>query len=445
MNNAEFEKLSHIIKSTTFSHTQSWMLLQEANNLYDTVCNAVVERISRDSWNHIFNQIDRKHNIRLILSYRTVCGSWNSTITSFMKISTMCSYMNIKRIIGIFPNLICLRVDRKDLIDLDVNLLGKLTKLIIYTDHFLNSKFPKFYPPTNLKSLSIRGNPENSIDNIQFEDLTNLTKLSLSQSNNISDKGLKILTNLKCLKLISTVKNVFDNDISGLTNLTSISLYNETITSAGLKNLTNLTNINSLSPYHFENECFGTYHSANYDHFAFNKYVGDWFKCKPHGFGKSYMNNNLIYEGNWLDGKYNGVGKYYTYGSLVWDGNWMNVLNYQRNVSKVERNVIHGKWLNNVLHGRARFTHVTGIIFECNFINGKKDGLGIGKFLYDNGSTYEGYWQNDKRHGVGTRIYPSGEIYKGGWNVGKKHGFGEWIYPDGTIYKGEWINDVKFK
>ena len=40
------------------------------------------------------------------------------------------------------------------------------------------------------------------------------------------------------------------------------------------------------------------------------------------------------------------------------------------------------------------------------------------------GSTYEGDWQYNLRHGFGTENKVTGDVYKGEWSQGMKHGKG---------------------
>jgi len=88
---------------------------------------------------------------------------------------------------------------------------------------------------------------------------------------------------------------------------------------------------------------------------------------------------------------------------------------------------------------------------------------GSGYLLYKDGSTYDGEFENDQRHGFGvfliedggkfvgdfwqddavdgTFSYKNGDVYTGGWWGSLRHGTGEHIYVDGTKYMGSWIED----
>ena len=63
---------------------------------------------------------------------------------------------------------------------------------------------------------------------------------------------------------------------------------------------------------------------------------------------------------------------------------------------------------------------------------------GHGKYYYLNGNTYEGDWQNDKKHGKGRYVYYStDEYYDGDWREGERHGKGEAGYAYGDVYVGD--------
>ena len=54
------------------------------------------------------------------------------------------------------------------------------------------------------------------------------------------------------------------------------------------------------------------------------KYVGDYIKNKYNGYGKYYLNDNLIYDGQFKDGKYNGLGKDYKGSNVEYIGEFNN-------------------------------------------------------------------------------------------------------------------------
>lgn len=66
---------------------------------------------------------------------------------------------------------------------------------------------------------------------------------------------------------------------------------------------------------------------------------------------------------------------------------------------------------------------------------------GRGAFKWNDGRTYEGEYNDDKRHGYGIFNWPDGRMFKGFWNNGKQHGKGEFYNPvNKTWKKGIWNN-----
>ncbi|CAF3443636.1 unnamed protein product [Rotaria sp. Silwood1] len=92
--------------------------------------------------------------------------------------------------------------------------------------------------------------------------------------------------------------------------------------------------------------------------------------------------------------------------------------------------------------------------------NEKNERHGFGKATLPNGDTYEGQYQNGKRHGTGTYrfsntardyvknkrhgkgifYYPDGSKYDGDWNENVREGYGTYTYPNNDTYEGEWKN-----
>lgn len=80
----------------------------------------------------------------------------------------------------------------------------------------------------------------------------------------------------------------------------------------------------------------------------------------------------------------------------------------------------------------------TSISAQCisgNCNNGK------GKYLFSDGSTYDGIFKNKKFNGYGIMKYSNGDLYKGTWVKHKRSGKGQLIIRNGDIYRGEFLND----
>jgi len=90
---------------------------------------------------------------------------------------------------------------------------------------------------------------------------------------------------------------------------------------------------------------------------------------------------------------------------------------------------------------------------------------GQGTMLLKDGSTYDGHWKDNKRHGIGTFRYKDGSsyigeyvkdmkngfgifsteklTYSGYWCQGKRHGWGILRETEGKMYEGQWQDDKK--
>ncbi len=66
----------------------------------------------------------------------------------------------------------------------------------------------------------------------------------------------------------------------------------------------------------------------------------------------------------------------------------------------------------------------------------------VGKYLFTNGSKYEGGLKNDKLEGNGIFIWNQDRFYQGEWKNNSINGFGVFI-DSGKIYLGNFVNDKK--
>lgn len=103
-----------------------------------------------------------------------------------------------------------------------------------------------------------------------------------------------------------------------------------------------------------------------------------------------------------------------------------------------------GDWLNNKAHGKGKFYHVDGDVFEGEWEYDKVNTIyyltqiyiiikvvvdidinylqanGFGKYLHVNGAKYEGNWKDDLQHGWGVEAWNDGSEYKGHYVHGRK-------------------------
>ncbi|MBQ2863443.1 MAG: hypothetical protein IJE84_04635 [Clostridia bacterium] len=88
--------------------------------------------------------------------------------------------------------------------------------------------------------------------------------------------------------------------------------------------------------------------------------------------------------------------------------------------------------------GQGKFVYTDGTSYEGNFKAGVYDGQG--KYTYADGDVYEGAWVNGTQHGQGKYTFASGAVYIGDFALGRFEGQGTVTYPDGTTRSGLWKN-----
>lgn len=110
---------------------------------------------------------------------------------------------------------------------------------------------------------------------------------------------------------------------------------------------------------------------------------------------------------------------------------------YKEDGSKYE-----GIWQNGKLNGKGRYCTNNGDFYIGDFLDGLANGEGI--FSQNNGNLlYKGSFKDDLRHGNGEEIYKDdGSIFNGEFYSGKKIK-GKFQWKDGSYYIGE-FNDDKF-
>lgn len=75
-------------------------------------------------------------------------------------------------------------------------------------------------------------------------------------------------------------------------------------------------------------------------------------------------------------------------------------------------------------------------------MNGQRQGQG--RFVFYDGSVFEGEWVAGLYHGHGTSVHPDGKTFVGQFREGEAHGHGKETDATGmVIYEGEWIKGVR--
>ena len=79
-------------------------------------------------------------------------------------------------------------------------------------------------------------------------------------------------------------------------------------------------------------------------------------------------------------------------------------------------------------------------MYEGQYYRDKKQGFGI--FKWASGNMYIGQYKSDEREGIGEMRWTDGSIYVGQWERGIQHGYGRMIFPDGSVKEGLFDNNV---
>eukprot|EP01017_Pseudomicrothorax_dubius_P043896 TRINITY_DN7375_c0_g1_i6.p1 TRINITY_DN7375_c0_g1~~TRINITY_DN7375_c0_g1_i6.p1 ORF type:complete len:227 (+),score=68.40 TRINITY_DN7375_c0_g1_i6:57-737(+) len=135
------------------------------------------------------------------------------------------------------------------------------------------------------------------------------------------------------------------------------------------------------------------------------------------GRGLATYANNDTYEGEYVGGLRHGKGKY----------KWANGDEYD------------GEYQQNKKFGIGKMTYVGKGEYYGFFENGRKHGEGM--YTYPNKDIYSGFWKFGAKTGQGTYVFAdTGMKFVGEWSE-SKFIRGKWIYPNGTYYEGDFENN----
>uniref|UniRef100_A0A7S4E1Z1 Radial spoke protein 10 n=1 Tax=Lotharella globosa TaxID=91324 RepID=A0A7S4E1Z1_9EUKA len=93
--------------------------------------------------------------------------------------------------------------------------------------------------------------------------------------------------------------------------------------------------------------------------------------------------------------------------------------------------------------GSGRFVFPDGTSYEGEWIDngdGVKMKHGKGVLKIKGGVTYDGEWDNDAKQGTGVCAHVNGDVYEGAFGEGKYHGKGKFVWRNGAKYEGDWAN-----
>ncbi len=90
---------------------------------------------------------------------------------------------------------------------------------------------------------------------------------------------------------------------------------------------------------------------------------------------------------------------------------------------------------------KVKYVWDDGSYYEGDSVNGKPNGSG--KYVWSDGSSYEGDFVDGCFNGYGRYISSDGDVYEGAWKDDVPFGIGRYTLHDGTVILGNFIEDDK--
>ena len=129
-------------------------------------------------------------------------------------------------------------------------------------------------------------------------------------------------------------------------------------------------------------------------------YQGNFKNSKKEGYGEERYPNGDMYKGSFYEGEKSGKGQYIFMDGSRYDGNFRNSkYNGFGQISLKKRDYIRGEFKDGKLNGEVDFTWGDGTKFVGNFVDDKKNGEGT--YIWKNGKSYKGIWNNNDVCGNG--------------------------------------------
>ena len=105
-----------------------------------------------------------------------------------------------------------------------------------------------------------------------------------------------------------------------------------------------------------------------------------------------------------------------------------------------DKTVYQGEWKENNINGFGMFYYPDGRSYIGELHGSQMHGYG--EFIWKEGKKYFGYYSHDKKHGFGIYFWPNDKFYVGFWKNGKQHGAGKHIKGN-KISFGKWNEGKK--
>jgi len=141
--------------------------------------------------------------------------------------------------------------------------------------------------------------------------------------------------------------------------------------------------------------------------------------------------NGDVYEGDFSEEKKkHGNGKY-TYKLKQSDED--------EDEDATNQHTYEGEWKDGVKSGNGIMIYPDGSKYTGEWANGRRHGQGV--YRYCNGDIFSGTWADGGKNGNGVYVYANDVQLVGSWSS-DTFSSGKWIFKDGTVYEGEFDNSA---
>ncbi|XP_029462134.1 alsin isoform X2 [Rhinatrema bivittatum] len=180
-------------------------------------------------------------------------------------------------------------------------------------------------------------------------------------------------------------------------------------------------------------------------------YEGRWLAGKPHGKGILKWSDGRMYSGVFRNGLEDGYGEYRVPNKALskddhYLGYWKEGKMCGQGIySYASGEVYEGYFQDNMRHGHGllrsgKLTSSSPSMFIGQWVMDKKTGYGVFDDI-TRGEKYMGMWLEDLRQGNGVVVTQFGLYYEGAFSINKMMGTGTLLSEDDTIYEGEFSDD----
>ena len=162
-------------------------------------------------------------------------------------------------------------------------------------------------------------------------------------------------------------------------------------------------------------------------------YIGDFKNSLRHGIGICYYFNGSEYKGAWQGDKQHGNGELTYSDGRIRSGFW------SENIFQGTSDPVIIEKTGGPRPPTPNVKEKIGVCQSGNCQNGR------GTYLYADGNTYEGDFQNGFANGIGKISYYNGDVYEGEIEKALLHGKGMMIFANGNKVQGIWERGIFIK